>query len=171
MRRWRRADPGDAAGGRPAPADLAQNACWRRFAQARYRGLDAATRRQLERGSRMTEMLKQPQFQPLPVENQVAVLFAASRGFVDDIPVDQIQAFRSDTEYMESSHRGLLDQIVEKGRIDDDLEEAGCRTRCATSSRRTQHRCGHAGRPIEQGEDRSLSGDDKRDSPSNPIDR
>ncbi|MEZ4520368.1 MAG: F0F1 ATP synthase subunit alpha [Thermomicrobiales bacterium] len=105
--------------------DLAQYRSLEAFAQFGTEDLDAATRRQLERGSRMTEMLKQPQFQPLPVENQVAVLFAASRGFVDDIPVDQIQAFRSDfIEYMESSHRGLLDQIVEKGRIDDDLEEA-----------------------------------------------
>ncbi len=105
--------------------DLAQYRSLEAFAQFGTEDLDAATRRQLERGARMTEMLKQPQFAPLPVANQIAVLFAASRGFVDDLPVDQIQRFRSEfLEYMESSHQDLLDQIVEKGRIEDELDEA-----------------------------------------------
>ncbi|CAN5570182.1 F0F1 ATP synthase subunit alpha [soil metagenome] len=104
--------------------DLAQYRSLEAFAQFGTEDLDAATRRQLERGARMTEMLKQPQFEPLSVESQVAALFAASRGHADDIPVDQIQRFRSEfLEYMESSHRSLLDKIVAEGRIDDDLEE------------------------------------------------
>ena len=105
--------------------DLAQYRSLEAFAQFGTEDLDAATRRQLERGARMTEMLKQPQFQPFPVEHQVAALFSASRGFVDDLPVDQIQRFRAELlEYMDASHRDLLDQIVAQGRIDDELDEA-----------------------------------------------
>ena len=105
--------------------DLAQYRSLEAFAQFGTEDLDTATRRQLERGVRMTEMLKQPQFQPLAVENQVVALFAASRGHLDDIEVEEVQRFRSEfIDYMESSHRGLLDQIVESGRIDDDLESS-----------------------------------------------
>jgi F-type H+-transporting ATPase subunit alpha len=105
--------------------DLAQYRSLEAFAQFGTEDLDAATRRQLERGARMTEILKQPQFQPFPVEHQVAALFAASNGFIDDIPVEAVQQFRSELlDYMESSHRNLLDKIVEAGRIDDDLEES-----------------------------------------------
>ncbi|HLT21001.1 MAG TPA: F0F1 ATP synthase subunit alpha [Thermomicrobiales bacterium] len=105
--------------------DLAQYRSLEAFAQFGTEDLDAATRRQLERGARMTEMLKQPQFQPFPVEKQVAALFAASHGYLDDVPVDQIQRFRSEfLDYMESSKRNLLDQIVQQGRIDDDLDQA-----------------------------------------------
>jgi F-type H+-transporting ATPase subunit alpha len=105
--------------------DLAQYRSLEAFAQFGTEDLDTATRRQLERGARMTEILKQPQFRPFPVEHQVAALFAASRGFIDDTEVNQVQRFRGEfLEYMESSHRDLLDQIVAAGRIDDDLDAA-----------------------------------------------
>ncbi|MFW6075132.1 MAG: F0F1 ATP synthase subunit alpha, partial [Chloroflexota bacterium] len=104
--------------------DLAQYRSLEAFAQFGTEDLDPATRRQLERGSRMTELLKQPQYAPFPVEHQVTVLFAGSQGYLDDIPVEQIQEFRDQLiQYVESSHRDLLDTIIEKGRIDDDEEE------------------------------------------------
>jgi F-type H+-transporting ATPase subunit alpha len=105
--------------------DLAQYRALEAFAQFGTEDLDPATRRQLERGARMTELLKQPQFLPLPVQHQVAVLFAGARGFLDDIHVSEVQRFRAALiDFMEASHRGLLDQIVAQGRIDDDLEQA-----------------------------------------------
>ena len=105
--------------------DLAQYRSLEAFAQFGTEDLDAATRRQLERGARMTEILKQPQFQPFPVEHQVVALFAASNGFIDGIPVETVQRFRTEfIDFMESSHRDQLDQIVEAGRIEDELDEA-----------------------------------------------
>jgi F-type H+-transporting ATPase subunit alpha len=105
--------------------DLAQYRALEAFAQFGTEDLDPATRRQLERGARMTELLKQPQFRPLPVQHQVAVLFAGARGFLDDIHVSEVQRFRAELiDFMEASHRDLLDQIVAQGRIDDDLEQA-----------------------------------------------
>lgn len=104
--------------------DLAQYRSLEAFAQFGTEDLDPATRRQIERGARMTEMLKQPQYQPMPVEHQVVALWAATRGHVDDVPRDQIQNFREQfIEYVESSHRSLLDKIVEQGRIEDEDEE------------------------------------------------
>jgi F-type H+-transporting ATPase subunit alpha len=105
--------------------DLAQYRALEAFAQFGTEDLDPATRRQLERGVRMTELLKQPQFKPFPVEHQVVVLFAGARGFLDDIHVADVQRFRGELlDYMEASHRNLLSQIVEQGRIGDDLEQA-----------------------------------------------
>ena len=64
--------------------------------------LDAATQRLLARGARLTELLKQPQFQPLPVEEQVVAIFAGVRGFLDRIKVEEVtpfeQAFRSEVK-------------------------------------------------------------------------
>ncbi|HLI51739.1 MAG TPA: F0F1 ATP synthase subunit alpha [Thermomicrobiaceae bacterium] len=87
--------------------------------------LDAATRRQIERGQRLNEVLKQPQYQPMPVEEQVVSIYAATNGYVDDIPVNQVRRFEDEyLEYMRTSHRDLLDQIVEQKRISDELFEA-----------------------------------------------
>ena len=55
--------------------------------------LDAATQYLLNRGARLTEMLKQPQFQPMPIENQVVIVYAATKGYLDKIPVDKISDF------------------------------------------------------------------------------
>jgi len=58
--------------------------------------LDAATKKQLERGARTVEILKQPQYKPMPVEQQVMVIYAVTNGFVDDFPVAEIRAWEQD---------------------------------------------------------------------------
>jgi F-type H+-transporting ATPase subunit alpha len=68
--------------------------------------LDAATQRLLARGARLTEVLKQPQYQPMPVEEQVVSIYAGVRGFLDKIRVDQVTRFE----------QGLLAEVREKGK-------------------------------------------------------
>ena len=58
--------------------------------------LDAATQKQLNRGARLVEILKQPQYQPMPVENQVAIIYAVTNGFLDDVPVPQVRKWERD---------------------------------------------------------------------------
>ncbi len=85
--------------------------------------LDAATQRQLARGARLVEILKQPQYQPLPVEKQVMVIFAANNGYVDDYPVNVARRYEAEMmSYMESSHPGLLTELRDKKAIDNDLQ-------------------------------------------------
>jgi F-type H+-transporting ATPase subunit alpha len=85
--------------------------------------LDAGTRQQIERGRRLTELLKQPQYQPRPFEEQVAVLFAAINGFLDQVPVQQIvaweEAFQS---YMRSSGADVLAKLKQEKTITDEIE-------------------------------------------------
>ena len=102
--------------------DLAQYRELAAFAQFGS-DLDAATQRQLSRGQRMTELLKQPQYQPLPVEKQVAIIWAAANGHLDDVPVERVAEFETQFhDYMDTSHASILAAIVERGRIEDDLE-------------------------------------------------
>ncbi|HET8586636.1 MAG TPA: F0F1 ATP synthase subunit alpha, partial [Candidatus Limnocylindria bacterium] len=92
------------------------------FAQFGTSDLDASTRRQIERGQRMTEVLKQPQYHPLPVEEQVAILWAGSAGQLDDVPVDQIRDFEAQyLEYLRTSHPEILDRIRDEKALSDDL--------------------------------------------------
>src|SRR4051794_5155763 len=78
--------------------------------------LDKATQQQLARGARMTEMLKQVQYAPLPVEKQVLILFAVTSGYVDTLPIDAILRYeRKLYAYVESRHPQLLDAIRTKG--------------------------------------------------------
>jgi len=84
--------------------------------------LDAATQRQLNRGARLVEVLKQPQYRPMPVEQQVAIVFAVTNGFLDDLPVDQIRQWERDfLEYLGSSHAAVLDGIRTRKALDEDL--------------------------------------------------
>ncbi len=84
--------------------------------------LDAVTQRQLNRGQRLTELLKQPQFQPLPFEKQVAILFAGTQGLLDDLEVSELRAFEDGLyPYLESAGSVLRD-IVEKKQLDDDIK-------------------------------------------------
>jgi len=102
--------------------DLAQYRELAAFAQFGS-DLDAATQRQLSRGQRMTELLKQPQYQPLAVEKQVAIIWAAANGHLDDVPVERVADFESQFhDYMDTSHASTLAAIVERGRIEDDIE-------------------------------------------------
>jgi len=84
--------------------------------------LDRATQAQLNRGQRLTEILKQGQFQPLPVEKQIVSIFAGTGGFLDDLAVEECQAFEQGLyEFMDASYPALGKAIVEKKQLDDDL--------------------------------------------------
>jgi F-type H+-transporting ATPase subunit alpha len=84
--------------------------------------LDAATQRLLNRGARLTELLKQPQFSPLKVEEQVAVIFAGVNGYLDKLPVSKVTEFeRGFLALLRSEHQPLLDQIREKRELTDEI--------------------------------------------------
>uniref|UniRef100_UPI004072FDC4 ATPase Hybrid F1 with the ancestral core domains Chain A n=1 Tax=Bacillus sp. (strain PS3) TaxID=2334 RepID=UPI004072FDC4 len=103
--------------------DLAQYRELQAFAQFAS-DLDEATRAQLERGQRMTEILKQPQYSPMPVEKQVVIIYAGTNGYLDDIPVEKVKEFEDGfLEYIESKHPDILEEIREKKALDDELEE------------------------------------------------
>ncbi len=84
--------------------------------------LDKATQQQLRRGSRLTEILKQNQYSPLPVEKQVVIIFAATQGYLDGLPVDSLQRFEAELyENMELRHKNILDGIADKKELTEDL--------------------------------------------------
>jgi F-type H+-transporting ATPase subunit alpha len=86
--------------------------------------LDAATQRLLNRGARLTELLKQPQFSPLKVEEQVAVIFAGVSGYLDQLPVDKVVTFEQGfLALLRSDHKELLGQIRDKRELNDDIRE------------------------------------------------
>jgi F-type H+-transporting ATPase subunit alpha len=102
--------------------DLAQYREMAAFAQFGS-DLDAATQAQLHRGERLVELLKQGQYKPLSVVQQIISLFAGVRGLVDDIPVADIQKFESGLlNFMEDKHQALIDKIAEAKKLDDDSE-------------------------------------------------
>jgi F-type H+-transporting ATPase subunit alpha len=85
--------------------------------------LDKATQRQLERGYRLVEVLKQPQFQPMPAEKQITIFFAGANGFLDKWPVESVSNYEKEMlEYMDSKHGDLLNEIKEAGAISDELD-------------------------------------------------
>jgi len=86
--------------------------------------LDEATRKQLERGRMVTELMKQPQYSPLSVAEMALTLFAVNRGFLDDVPVEKALAFESALRaYMKQNHRGLMDRIESSKDLDADGEK------------------------------------------------
>ncbi|HEY6403669.1 MAG TPA: F0F1 ATP synthase subunit alpha, partial [Blastocatellia bacterium] len=101
--------------------ELAQYRAMAAFAQFAS-DLDAATQRQLARGQRLTEILKQPQYQPMDVEKQVAVIWAATNGYVDDIPVENVRHFESELLKFLETQGTTLTAIREKKAIDDGLK-------------------------------------------------
>ena len=85
--------------------------------------LDKDTKAILDRGARMTELLKQPQYQPMPTEEQVASIYAASRGFLDDIEVKDVLPFEAGMlEMLRSEKSDILADIRDRKKLDDDLE-------------------------------------------------
>ena len=85
--------------------------------------LDKVTLQQLNRGQRLSELLKQPQFQPLPAEKQVAILFAGVNGLLDDVEVSDLRAFEDGFyPYLEGSASTVLTDIATKKALDDDLK-------------------------------------------------
>jgi len=85
--------------------------------------LDKASQNQLNRGKRLVEVLKQPQYQPVPVEKQVLIVYAGTNGMLDDLPVEQIRTFEKElNEFFDSSQAGLLAEMREKKALDDTLK-------------------------------------------------
>lgn len=83
--------------------------------------LDKATQQQLRRGSRLVEILKQDQFVPYPVENQVVVIFAGTYGYLDEIPVEEVTRFEKEfLEFMEVKHKDILNEIASKKDLPDE---------------------------------------------------
>jgi F-type H+-transporting ATPase subunit alpha len=84
--------------------------------------LDKSTQQQLNRGRRMVEILKQPQYQPLPMHKQVTILFAASNGFLDKHPVESLADYEKQLyDFFESRHEEIFNELEEKKIFDDDL--------------------------------------------------
>lgn len=102
--------------------DLAQYRELAAFAQFGS-DLDKATLAQLNRGQRMVELLKQDQYSPLPVEQQIFVIFAGTNGYVDDVPVHAVKKFEQELlRFATSTHQALLSEIAAKKQIDEDIK-------------------------------------------------
>lgn len=102
--------------------DLAQFRELEAFAQFGS-DLDDATKRQLERGKRAVELLKQPQYAPVLTEHQVIALYSLVKGYMDDVPVDQIKAFEEGlVEYAETNAKNFIKEVVEKKMWSDEGE-------------------------------------------------
>jgi F-type H+-transporting ATPase subunit alpha len=83
--------------------------------------LDPVSRAQLDRGARLVELLKQPQYSPMPVERQVISVWAGTSGYLDDVPVEDISRFESEfLDYLQQSKSGIYDTIRETGQLSDD---------------------------------------------------
>jgi len=84
--------------------------------------LDATTQRQLNRGARLVELLKQGQYQPLPVERQVLIIFAGTSGFVDDLPLNALKKYEQELySFIELKHPEIFADILKKRELDGDL--------------------------------------------------
>jgi F-type H+-transporting ATPase subunit alpha len=102
--------------------DLAQYREMAAFAQFAA-DLDAATRAQLERGERLTELLKQDQYVPLAVEKQILIVYAGTQGYTDKLPVDSLRRYERELyEYVDQKHPELWTNIVEKKELTDELK-------------------------------------------------
>ena len=102
--------------------DLAQFRELQAFAQFGS-DLDKATQAQLARGQRLTEILKQAQYQPVDVEKQVLVIWAATNGYTDDIAIEDVREFEGElVNFVENSHPGLLNNIREKKSLTDEIK-------------------------------------------------
>jgi len=103
--------------------DLAQYRELAAFAQFGS-DLDPATQRQLNRGKRLTEILKQPQYQPLPVEKQVAIIYAATNGYLDSVPVERLRAYEDGLmKFLDTRHPGVMAAVADKKVLDDDVKK------------------------------------------------
>jgi F-type H+-transporting ATPase subunit alpha len=104
--------------------DLAQFRNLAAFAQFGS-DLDKATRDQLERGQRLTELLKQPQYSPMRLDHHVMVIYAATNGYLDDVPIEKIRGFESSfVRYLDATHPEIGEKILNKREIDADNEAA-----------------------------------------------
>jgi F-type H+-transporting ATPase subunit alpha len=93
------------------------------FAQFGTSELDKSTRAQIDRGRRITEILKQPQYEPMPVEQQVMILYGAINGFIDDIPVDKMMAFEKGFHQFMAAQYPAIGETIAKNKVLDDVTE------------------------------------------------
>jgi len=102
--------------------DLAQYRELAAFAQFGSE-LDKATQAQLNRGIRLVEILKQPQYEPLPMEKEITILYAGTRGILDDLPVESLGAFEKQLyEYIGNKHPEIFSTLKEAKEINADLD-------------------------------------------------
>jgi F-type H+-transporting ATPase subunit alpha len=86
--------------------------------------LDKATQSQLDRGARLVELLKQPQFKPMAIEQQVIVIYAGTKGYLDDVPLARVQEFQTALlQYIDASAADLRQQLVQKPELTKEVEE------------------------------------------------
>jgi F-type H+-transporting ATPase subunit alpha len=105
--------------------ELAQYRELAEFAQFGTSELDKATRTQLDRGQRITEVLKQTQYAPMPLEKQVMILYAAINGYIDDVPLDKVITFETSFHrFMEANHPKIGKNIAQEKEITAQTEEA-----------------------------------------------
>jgi len=105
--------------------DLAQYSELQAFAQFGTSDLDAATRRQLDRGQRAVEVLKQPQYSPLTLPQEVTILFAVTNGLLDDVPIEKVQSFQRELiKFVDSSHPEIGDAIRNERALSDATTES-----------------------------------------------
>lgn len=105
-------------------SDLAQYRELAAFAQFGS-DLDKSTQRQLDRGARLMEMQKQPQFSPISLPHQVMLIFAGTRGYLDDVPVDNVSEWSRDfLRYMDTAHTGVVNSIADTFDFTDETEES-----------------------------------------------
>jgi F-type H+-transporting ATPase subunit alpha len=122
--------------------------------------LDKVTQNQLNRGQRLTEILKQPQFTPLSTEKQIIIIFAGTNGFLDDLKVEQIHSFEVGLyPYLDSAQSGLLKDIVEKKALDDDLRN---RIKSALTEYKQNFLSEHRDAALKESSVKELSPDEKK---------
>jgi F-type H+-transporting ATPase subunit alpha len=108
----------------PLKLDLAQYRALAAFAQFAS-DLDKATRDQLTRGEKLSEVVKQPQYQPLPVEKQVAILYVATKGHLDDVPTPRVKEFESGFyRFLETEHPDILQELGKTKALSDEIAAA-----------------------------------------------
>ncbi|MDQ3529225.1 MAG: hypothetical protein M3425_04655, partial [Actinomycetota bacterium] len=151
--------------------DLAQYRELEAFAQFGSE-LDRASQAQLDRGVRVVEILKQPQFQPVSVEDQVVTIWAVSNGKLDDVPVADIRRFETELrEHLHSRSGDLLDSIRSKGTLDDEARDQlgkavdDFRSSFETSQQSQEREPGHTDDLATLGSDDSDRETDDADTP------
>ena len=122
--------------------------------------LDKVTQNQLNRGVRLTEILKQPQFSPLPTEKQVVIVFAGTNGYLDDLKVEDIHGFEEGLyRYLDSGQSQLLKDIIEKKTLDDDLKN---RIKAALKEYKENYLAEHQEAKLKESSVKPLSDEDKK---------
>jgi F-type H+-transporting ATPase subunit alpha len=104
--------------------DMAQYRELQAFAQFGASDLDAATRQQLERGRRLQEVLKQPQYQPQSLTHELAIIYAGTRGYMDDVPIEKVAEFEQKLfQYLDATHPGIEKSVEEKYELTPEVEQ------------------------------------------------